>query len=78
MHLSNNTLNSSLLPELGYLMCLSDLHLYNKYLSGTLPSSLVNLTNLSYLLLHNNNFSADVPYIKKEMMSRDSSPRSLR
>ncbi|KAK4794371.1 hypothetical protein SAY86_012365 [Trapa natans] len=61
LSLSNNSINSTLPPDISSCQRLSHLDLSQNLLTGSLPSSLADLPTLRYLDLTGNNFSGEIP-----------------
>ncbi|XP_020576190.1 tyrosine-sulfated glycopeptide receptor 1-like [Phalaenopsis equestris] len=59
--LRNNTLQGTILPQIGQLKNLQVLDLSHNYFSGIIPMQLCNLTNLEKLDLSTNNISGMIP-----------------
>lgn len=59
--LQNNTLNGTILPQIGQLKNLHVLDFSHNYISGIIPVELCNLTNLEKLDLSTNNLSGMIP-----------------
>ena len=60
-----NQLTGEIPPEIGYLINLKYLNLYNNYITGEIPPEIGNLTNLRYLSLGsnqgNNQLTGEIP-----------------
>ena len=61
LRLLNINLEGSIVPQLGELSFLDELHLSSNDLSGMIPSELGNLLSLTSLLLDNNQLSGPIP-----------------
>ena len=61
LDLSNNELNGSIPPEIGYIENILALNLSHNHLSGTIPQSFSNLVKVESLDLSYNNLSGGIP-----------------
>ena len=61
LHLGNLGLSGSIPLDIGKLINLTHLYLYDNELSGEIPSELGSLINLEHLYLYNNNLSGHLP-----------------
>ncbi|XP_071724606.1 uncharacterized protein [Rutidosis leptorrhynchoides] len=62
IYLENNTFNSHIPSEIGYLRRLKVLSLYNNSIGGSIPSNISSCSALNYVSISNNNLEGEIPW----------------